>query len=102
VTGTYTVNVGGGSASSTGGGAIAIPTNKAQFFPVGAPGVFKRALSPGDSADWVNTLGKPEYARIIPDRDRNEWVKLEVDNYPLHICTRPEVLFTGTMDAASD
>lgn len=101
VTGTYTVNVGGGNSSS-GGGAISIPTNKAKFFPVGAPGVFQRALSPGDSAEWVNTLGKPEYARMIPDRDRNEWVKLEVDNFPLHICTRPETLFDGTMDAASD
>jgi hypothetical protein len=100
-TGNVTVNIGGGNSAS-GGGAIAIPSNKAIFFPKGAPGVFDRGLSPGDSAEWVNTLGKPEYARTIPDRDRNEWVKLEVDNYPLHICTRPEVLYTGTMDAAAD
>lgn len=94
--GTYTFNFGAGD-SSTGGGAIAIPSNEAIFFPKGAPGVFQRGLSPGDSAEWINTLGKAEYVRTIPDRDRNEWVKLEVDNYPLHICTRPEVLFRARM-----
>ena len=100
-TGNVTVNIGGGN-STTGGGKIAIPSNKAIFFPKGAPGVFERALSPGDAIDFVGTLGKPEYVRMIPDRDRNEWVKMEMDNYPLHICTRPEVLYTGTMDAAAD
>jgi hypothetical protein len=106
-TGTQNVNVGsvslnGYTDNAPGGQAISIPSNGVIFFPKGAPGVFQRGLSPGDSAEWVNTLGKPEYARVIPDRDRNEWVKLEVDNFPLHICTRPEVLFTGTMDASAD
>lgn len=100
-TGTYYVNVGNG-VSQGGGGSISIPSNAAKFFPRGAPGVFQRGLSPADAGEWLGTLGKPEYARVIPDRDRNEFVKLELDNYPLHICTRPEVLFTGTMDAAAD
>lgn len=98
-TGNYLVNIGAGAG---GGGAISIPSNKAKFFPRGAPGVFQRGLAPADSIEWVNTLGKPEYVRMIPDRDRNEWAKVEIDNYPLHICTRPEVLFDGTMDAAAD
>ena len=97
-TGHYNLNIGGGSN----GGEIAIPANKARFFPKGAPGVFQRGLSPSDSFEYVNTLGKPEYANIIPDRDRNEWVKLELTSYPLHICTRPDMLFSGTMDAAAD
>lgn len=100
-TGAYYVNVGGGN-STTGGGAIGIPSNKAVFFPKGAPGIFQRALAPADSIEWVNTLGKPEYAQIIFDRDRNEWVRAELTTYPLHICTRPDVLFTGTMDASAD
>lgn len=97
-TGSYYLNFGGGTA----GGAIAIPSNKARFFPVGAPGIFQRGLSPSDSFEFVNTLGKPEYARMIPDRDRDEWVKMELTAYPLHICTRPETLFEGTMDSAAD
>ena len=38
-------------------------------------------------------------ATIIPDLLRNEWVKPEVSSYPLHICTRPEVLFSGRAGA---
>jgi len=97
--GHYVLNFGNGI---NGGGDISIPSNKARFFPVGAPGVFQRGLSPSDSFEFVNTLGKPEYANIIPDRDRNEWVKLELTSYPLHICTRPDMLFEGTMDALAD
>lgn len=77
------------------GSQIAIATDKVKFFPVNAPGIFRRVLSPGESIDWVNTLGRPFYARIIPDVLRNEYVKPEVSSYPLHICTRPEVLFSG-------
>jgi hypothetical protein len=32
------------------------------------------------------------YARTIPDRDRDEWVRLEIESNPLPICTRPQVL----------
>ncbi|WP_414633690.1 major capsid protein [Paracoccus marcusii] len=37
-------------------------------------------------------LGQPLYARTIPDRDRDEWVRLEIESNPLPICTRPQVL----------
>ena len=94
-------NIGAGNQYS-GGGALAIPSNKAKFAPRFAPGIFEKILAPGDSFEWINTLGKPEYVRIIPDRDRNEWVRAEMDAYPLHICTRPEVLFSGSMDASAD
>jgi hypothetical protein len=101
VTGTYAVNVGSG-ASQEGGGALAIPSNEARFFPVGAPGIFQRGLAPAESEQWVNTLGKPEYVQMIFDRDRQEWVRAELSVYPLHICTRPEVLFSATMDSIAD
>jgi hypothetical protein len=94
-------NFGGGNAA-TGGGAISIPSNKAKFFPRNAPGIFQCAYAPGESFEWINTLGKPEYVRMIIDKDRNEWVKAEMTSYPLHICTRPETLNSGTMDATAD
>jgi hypothetical protein len=99
--GTSVFNLGAGNQYS-GGGAISIPANKVKFAPRFAPGIFEKIMAPGDSFEWINTLGKPEYVRIIPDRDRNEWVRAEMDAYPLHICTRPEVLYSGTMDATAD
>ncbi|MGX9963161.1 major capsid protein [Roseomonas sp. F4] len=71
---------------------IAVPADKAKFFPVGAPGVFERALAPGESFDWVNTPGKPIYIQPIIDRDRNAEFTMEAYSYPLHICTRPGML----------
>lgn len=78
---------------------IKIANDKVKFFPVGAPGIFRRALAPGESFQWVNTPGKPVYVVPIMDRDRNEWWKMEVSSYPLHICTRPEVLQSGRLEA---
>ena len=74
---------------------VAIAPDKVKFFPQGAPGIFQRALSPGESVDWVNTPGKPIYVIPIFDRDRGFWWRAETYSYPLHICTRPEVLFSG-------
>lgn len=82
--------------------AITVAAHQAKFFPRFAPGIFRRGLAPANSFEWINTLGKPEYVRAIPDMARKEWVKIEMESYPLHICTRPEVLQTGTMDAIND
>lgn len=76
---------------------IAVTTDKCKFFPVAAPGVFKKAMSPGESFDWVNTLGQPEYARLIPDNDRNEYVEIDVRSYPLYVCTKPLMLQRGKL-----
>lgn len=78
---------------------IAVDTDHAKFFPVGAPGVFQVAYAPGESFNWVNTPGKPQYVIPIMDRDRNAWWKMEVYSYPLFICTRPAVLFSGRRTA---
>lgn len=85
------VNYRGSNDNST----IAIPTSSAKFFPVGAPGVFQVAWAPGESFEWVNTPGKPIYIVPIFDLQRRAWVKMEAYSYPLHICLRPEVLFSG-------
>lgn len=78
---------------------IAVPTDKCKFFPVGAPGVFQTAYAPGETFDWVNTPGKPQYVIPINDKDRNAWWKMEVYSYPLFVCTRPEVLYSGRRTA---
>jgi hypothetical protein len=79
--------------------SIAIPSDKVKFFPRSAPGVFKRALAPGESFQWVNTPGKPMYVLPIPDLQRNAFWKIECYSYPLHMCSRPEVLQSGRAEA---
>jgi hypothetical protein len=86
--GVYWSNYRGSDDNTT----IKVPDDEAKFFPVGAPGIFRVAYAPGESFEWVNTPGKPVYVIPIYDRDRNSWWKMEAYSYPLHICTRPEVL----------
>lgn len=71
---------------------VAVGTDSCKFLPTGAPGVFQWVQSPGESFDWVNTPGQPFYAMQVPDKDRNQFVDLEVYSYPLYICTRPGML----------
>jgi hypothetical protein len=62
------------------------------FYPEGVEGLFEIYYAPADTFETVNTLGLPLYARAIPDRERDEWVRLEIESNPLPICTRPQVL----------
>lgn len=71
---------------------VAIPVNEAKFFPVGARGVFKKAMAPAEFGPYINTLGQDVYAMNIPDRDRQAWTKGELYSYPLYFCQRPDVL----------
>ncbi|SFE88707.1 major capsid protein [Paracidovorax wautersii] len=71
---------------------VAIAPDKAKFYPVGGKDVFEVAQSPGETFDFVNTPGQRTYAMLVPDRDRNAWVKPEVYSYPLYICTTPGML----------
>lgn len=75
---------------------VAVASGKCKFFPVNAPGVFKKAMSPGESFDWVNTPGQPFYALQIPDDERNAFVDVEVYSYPLYVCTKPLMLQRAT------
>ena len=77
---------------------IAIAPDKVKFFPVGARGVFQVAWAPAETFDFVNTRGRPIYVIPIFDRDRNAWWRIEAYSYPLHMCTRPEVLFSGRLE----
>lgn len=74
------------------GTTISVNTDQCKFFPVGAPGAFQMAYSPGEFFDTINMPGRDVYAMTVPDRDRNAWVGIEVYSYPLPICTRPLML----------
>lgn len=74
---------------------VAVAENECKFFPVGAREMYKEAMSPSEFFDGVNTKGLPMYAKVVPDRDRQAWVKSEVYSYPLFMCQRPEILRTG-------
>jgi hypothetical protein len=79
--------------------SIKVPDDKVKFFPVGAPGIFREALGPGETVDWVNTPGIPVYVLPIFDVLRRMWWKMETYSYPLYVCTRPEVLLSGRSEA---
>lgn len=69
-----------------------IADDKAHFFPIGVPGLFKTAFAPGDFVEAVNTIGLPRYSKIAPDQKYNQYVDLLVQSNPLPFCTRPAVL----------
>lgn len=71
---------------------IAIPTDEARLFPVGVPGVFKKAMAPLETLGFVGTPGQNTYMMNIPDRERDMWTMGEIYSYPLYFCQRPELL----------
>jgi hypothetical protein len=77
------------------GGVDFIPANKAHFFPVGVPGLFKQYNAPADFVETANTIGLPRYAKQAIDQEFGRWVKLHTQSNPLPICTRPKVLIKG-------
>lgn len=72
---------------------VKVTTDKAKFFPVGVPGVFREYYAPADFMEAVNTIGLPRYAKQVPDPSGlNKHVKLHTQQNPLPICTRPLAL----------
>ncbi|RIJ15955.1 major capsid protein [Henriciella mobilis] len=71
---------------------VAVAANEAKFFPVGASGVFKKAMAPAEFGPYVNTLGQDIYAINVLDRDRQAWTRGEQYSYPLYMCVRPNTL----------
>ena len=71
---------------------LGISTDEAKLFPTGA-GIFQTAYAPAETFDFANTPGAPFYSWMIPDRDRNAWVDVEMYSYPLHVCTMPQALY---------
>lgn len=73
-----------------------VATNKAHFFPVGVPGLFRTVYVPADYMETVNTVGLPRYARQDL-KDKNRGVEVEAQSNPIHLVTRPRVLVPGRM-----
>jgi len=83
------------AATAVGTAMVGVPSKKVKFFPINTRGIFQEAFAPGESFEFVNTLGRKLYSLMIRDTKRNFWVRPEVYSYPLFICTRPELLLTG-------
>jgi hypothetical protein len=79
---------------------VSVATDEAKFFPVNAPGVFVNAWGSGESFGQVNAPGQALMPLIVPDRDRDQFVDLELYSYPLMYCSRPEMLLRGKLGAA--
>jgi hypothetical protein len=79
---------------------VAISGNKVRFFPLSNSGVFETVFAPGESFAELGQVGQSVYAKVIPDRDREAYVDLEVYSYPLHIARRPDLLLRGHAGAA--
>ena len=72
---------------------VAIGTDKAKFFPVGARGMFEIAYAPAEFMPFVNGRGQERYAMILPELQRQAYADVEVYSYLLPYCTRPEALY---------
>ena len=81
------------------GGVPFIPDDKAIFFPIGTPGLYKQYWSPADFNETVNTPGLPRYAKQAIDPEFQRWAKLHVQSNPLPLVTRPRALMMGRAGA---
>lgn len=79
------------------GSTVAVPDDEAKMFPVGARDVFKKAMAPLETLDFVGTAGRDSYMMMVRDLQRNMWVKGEIYSYPLYFCQQPRVLRSLTL-----
>jgi hypothetical protein len=77
---------------------VAIPSDECRIFPTNA-GIFQVAHAPAERFEFVNTMGRPLYAWMVRDDDRDMWVDVEMYSYPLFVCTMPQALASGTKAA---
>lgn len=72
-----------------------IDPDSCQIFPMGVPGLFRTYHAPADYNETVNTMGRRLYAKqYLMQNDKG--VHLDVQMNELNLCTRPNVLFSGT------
>lgn len=77
---------------------VRIADDKCVFIPTGVGNsVFEVVYSPAESFDDIGTLGREVYAYTTPDEKKNRFVELEVASYPLYMCKRPDLLFSGRL-----
>ncbi|MBB2841458.1 UNVERIFIED_ORG: hypothetical protein GGE64_005241 [Rhizobium etli] len=73
---------------------IAIATDKARFFPIGARNAFQVGWAPASEfKPYLNKRGQEKVGLLLSDTSgREEWDRVEIYSYPLFIATRPEML----------
>jgi hypothetical protein len=76
------------------GGTSFIDTNKAHFFPVGVPNLFRTYWAPADYIETVNTIGQRVYAKQY-EMPNGKGIHFDTQMNELNICTRPRVLLKG-------
>lgn len=75
------------------GKEVKVPTGRCKFFPVNAaPDLWQAVLTPGEFFGSINRPGQAVYPLIVPDRDRDAFVNVEMYSYPLFVNTRPKCL----------
>jgi hypothetical protein len=79
------------------GTTIAIGSEKARFFPIGARNAFQVGWAPASEfKPYLNKRGQEFYGLLLSDTSgRDEWDRVEMYSYPLFICTRPEMLLSA-------
>lgn len=72
-----------------------VDDDKARIFPKGVPGMYRDHWAPAPTNP--NELGRPYYSRAAEDPLHRKWIDMEVDSYPMPVCTRIEALRTATI-----
>lgn len=80
------------------GGTKFIDDDKAHFFPMGTPGLWRTVYGPADYIETVNTPGLPRYAKQFK-MPNDKGVNLEVQSNALSYCKRPATLMKGKLGA---
>lgn len=75
-----------------------ITTDKANFFPLGVPGLWRSVYAPADYIETVNTIGVPRYVRQY-ERPDGKGVNMDIQTNALNYCTRPGALVQGRLGA---
>lgn len=75
---------------------VAVPSDEVKLFPAGAD-IFQMAQAPAEGFGFNGTLGLETYSWIVRDKDRDQWADIEVNSYPLPVCTMPQALRSGSL-----
>lgn len=79
------------------GSSINLPAGECRVYPGGASGMFRHAMSPGESFSDLGQLGKDWYSyQVMDPTGLQRFVDLYVMTYPGMINTRPDLVFKLT------
>lgn len=70
---------------------VKVADEEVVFVPWGQNNIYQHVMSPAEDFASIGALGQKLYSRVVPDRDRNEFVEVDVDTYSLCVNTRPDL-----------